>query len=105
MLSGLDAGVRERVAALREQGRFFWLDVSLSETSRDDLVDALRVPERVLPALALSGDASASRSFHADGESVVFALRCYAESETPTDEAAFRLRPSRSVSSSPATTC
>ena len=93
MLSGLDAGVRERVVALREQGRFFWLDVSLSETSRDDLVDALRVPERVLPALALSGDASASRSFHADGESVVFALRCYAESETPTDEAAFRLRP------------
>ena len=59
MLSGLDAGVRERVAALREQGRFFWLDVSLSETSRDDLVDALRVPESVLPALALSGDASA----------------------------------------------
>ena len=92
-LSGLDAGVRERVAVLREQGRFFWLDVSLSETSRDDLVDALRIPERVLPALALSGDASASRSFHADGESVVFALRCYAESETPTDEAAFRLRP------------
>ena len=93
MLSGLDAGVRERVAVLREQGRFFWLDVSLSETSRDDLVDALRVPERVLPALALSGDTSASRSFHADGESVVFALRCYAESETPTDEAAFRLQP------------
>ena len=93
MLSGLDAGVRERVAVLRGQGRFFWLDASLSETSRDDLVDALRVPERVLPALALSGDASASRSFHADGESVVFALRCYAESETPTDEAAFRLRP------------
>jgi hypothetical protein len=73
MLSGLDAGVRERVAVLREQGRFFWLDVSLSETSRDDLVDALRVPERVLAALALSGDASVSRSFHADGESVVFA--------------------------------
>ena len=93
MLSGLDAGVRERVAVLREQGRFFWLDVSLSETSRDDLVDALRLPERVLPALTLSGDAPASRSFHADGESVGFALRCYAGSETPTDEAAFRLRP------------
>jgi magnesium transporter len=93
MLSGLDAGVRERVALLREQGRFFWLDVSLGETSRDDLVDALGVPGRVLPALALSGDASAARSFHADGESVVFALRCYAESKTQADEAAFRLRP------------
>ena len=85
MLSGLDAGVRERVAALREQGRFFWLDVSLGETSPDDLVGALRVPERVLPALALPAMPPASRSFHADGESVVFALRCYAGSETRTD--------------------
>ena len=93
MLSGLDAAVRERVAVLREQGSFFWLDVSLSETSRDDLVDALRVPERVLPALALSGDASASRSFHADGESVVFAIRGYVETGVPADEDAYGLRP------------
>jgi magnesium transporter len=92
MLSGLDAAERERVAALRGEGRFFWLDISLSETSRDDLVDALGIPERVLQALALSGDASAARSFHADGESVVFALRCYVESGAPA-EAAYRLRP------------
>ena len=93
MLSGLDAAGRERVAALRGEGRFFWLDVSLSETSRDDLVDALGVPERALRALASSGDASAPRTFHADRESVVFALRCYIESEAPAEEAAYRLRP------------
>ena len=93
MLSGLDVAVRERVALLREQGSFFWLDVSLSETSRDDLVDALRVSERVLPALALSGDASASRSFYADGESVVFAIRGYVETGVPADEAAYGSRP------------
>jgi magnesium transporter len=93
MLSGLDATVRERVAVLREQGRFFWLDVSLSETSRDDLVDALRVPERALPALPTSDDAPASRTFHADGESVVFALRCYVETGVPADEASYGLRP------------
>ena len=93
MLSGLDAAERERVAALRGEGRFFWLDVSLSETSRDDLVDALGIPERALRALASSGDASASRTFHADRESVVFALRCYIESEAPAEEAAYRLRP------------
>jgi magnesium transporter len=93
MLSGLDAAVRERVAVLREQGSFFWLDISLSESSRDDLVDALRVSERVLPALALSGDASASRSFHADGASVVFAIRGYVETEVPADEDAYGLRP------------
>ena len=92
MLSGLDAAVRERVAVLREHGAFFWLDVSLSETSRDDLVDALRVPERVLPALALSGDASVSRSFHADGESVAFAIRGYVETGVSADEDANGLR-------------
>ena len=83
MLSGLDAAERERVAALRGEGRFFWLDVSLGETSRDDLVDALGIPERALRALASSGDASASGTFHADRESVVFALRSYIESEAP----------------------
>jgi magnesium transporter len=93
MLSGLDAGVRERVALLREQGRFFWLDVWLGETSRDDLVDALGVPGRVLPALALSGDASVSRSLHADGESVVFAIRGYVETGVPADETAYGWRP------------
>jgi magnesium transporter len=40
-----------------------------------------------------SADAHATRTFHADGVSVVFVLRCYVESETPADEAAYRLRP------------
>ena len=78
---------------MRSQGRFFWLDVSRSETSRDDLVEALRIPEQALRSLFGSGDAYASRAFHADGESVVFGLCCYVESEVPADEATFRLRP------------
>jgi magnesium transporter len=90
MLSGLDVAVREHVALLREQGSFFWLDVSLSETSRDDLVDALRVPERVLPALAPSDDASASRSFHADGDSIGFAIRGYVEAGASADASGLR---------------
>jgi magnesium transporter len=92
MLFGLDAAGRERVAALRREGRFFWLDVSLSETSRDDLVDALGMPERALRALASYGDASTTRTFHADRESVVFALRGYFESEA-AEEATYRRRP------------
>jgi hypothetical protein len=43
VLYGLDAAERERVAELRAEGRFFWLDVSLSETSREDLVSALGI--------------------------------------------------------------
>jgi magnesium transporter len=93
VLTGLDEAQRARVAALRAQGRFFWLDVSLSDTGRDDLVEVLEVPKGALRALPRSGDTSASRTFHADGESVAFTLRCYVDSESPADEAGYRLRP------------
>jgi hypothetical protein len=46
VLTGLHATERERVAALRAERRFFWIDVSLSETSCEDMVDALGIPER-----------------------------------------------------------
>ncbi len=93
LLYGLDAAERERVAALCAEGRFFWLDVSLSETSRGDLVDALRIPERAQGALRKARDGFASRAFHADGESVVFALRCYVELEPEKEQDGYRLRP------------
>ena len=84
MLTGLDAGNRERIAALRAQGRFFWLDASLSETSREELVDALGNPERAVPGPS---------RVHADGESVDFVLRCYVALERPAEKAAYRLTP------------
>jgi magnesium transporter len=93
VLTGLDAAQRARVAALRAEGRFFWLDVSLSETGRDALVEALGVPEGALRALPGSGEENPSRTFHADGESVAFTLRCYVDFGSPADEAAFRSRP------------
>ncbi len=93
VLYGLDAAERERVRALRAEGRFFWLDVSLSETSREDLVDALGIHQGALGALWSGRDGHASRAFHADGESVVFTLRCYAELEPVEEEVAYRLRP------------
>jgi magnesium transporter len=93
VLYGFDAEQRERVASLRAEGRFVWLDVSLSETSRDDLFDALAIPDGARRALPDSADASASRRFHADGQAVVFALRCYVDSEPPAGATAYRLRP------------
>jgi magnesium transporter len=84
VLTGLDAGNRERIAALRAQGRFFWLDASLSETSREELVDVLGVPE---------GAVRGPSRVHADGNSVAFVLRCYVAMERPAEKAAYRLRP------------
>ena len=93
ILDALDAGERERVAALRAEGRFFWLDVSLGETSRDDLAAALDPPEHALRALRATGDPRQSRMLLADGASIGFALRCYARSEAPPNGAGSRLRP------------
>ena len=84
VLTGLDAGDRERIAALRAEGRFFWLDASLSETSRDELVDALGVP---------AGAVRGSWRVHADGESVDFVLRCYVAMGRPAAQGAYGLRP------------
>jgi Mg2+ and Co2+ transporter CorA len=93
VLHGFEAADRDRVAALRAQGRFFWLDVSLSETSRDDLVEGMGIPERALPALPGSADALASRRSYADRDAVDFTVHCYIGSETQAGEAAYRFRP------------
>ena len=80
ILYGLGDAQRERVAALRETKRFFWLDVSLSETSVDDLAETLNIPERALRALArLSVADRPSRTFYTDGAHLVFAATCYIE--------------------------
>ena len=84
VLTGLEAGDRERIASLRAQKRFFWLDASLGETSRDELVDVLGAPGRA---------AQGASRVHADGESVDFVLRCYVPMERPSERGAYRLRP------------
>ncbi len=83
VVSGLDAAQRQRVAALRARGRFFWLDVSRSATSRADLVEALSLEAGALDA----------RAFRADGQSVAFTLHCYVQSPAPAGEDAYRLQP------------
>jgi hypothetical protein len=60
-LDARDAAGRERVAALRA-GTLCWLDASLRETTRDDLVAALDPPRHVLPALPATTDARVSRT-------------------------------------------
>jgi magnesium transporter len=92
ILHGVDALTRERVAALRAQGQFFWLDVSLAETSRDDVIALLEPSPHALQALPRSSEVGASRAFFADDASIAFALPCYVARTTQTDQAGSRLR-------------
>lgn len=89
VLHGLGAAERQRVSELRAQGRFFWVDVSLGETGEADVIDALGVPERALPAFP---DAFTSRTFQAERQSIVFALLCYVRAETDVEDV-YRLQP------------
>jgi magnesium transporter len=80
ILYGLRGAQRERVAELREGERFFWLDVSLSDTSLDDLVKALDISERASQALASYAETDGpSREFSSDGHRLVFTTSCYIE--------------------------
>jgi magnesium transporter len=80
IVEGLESAQRERIAALREAGRFFWIDVALNEASARELGDALAIPEPALHTLRDFGEArAASRKFYADGQRVVFTFSCYLE--------------------------
>jgi magnesium transporter len=93
IVSGLGGAQRDRIAALRKDGRFFWVDVALSEASARDLGEALGVPERALQAMLDFGEArAASHKFHADGGHVAFVFSCYLEWERE-DGIRSRLRP------------
>jgi hypothetical protein len=48
IVEGLGTAERERIAVLRKAERFFWVDVSLGETSRDDLGEALGISSHAL---------------------------------------------------------
>ena len=86
IVEGLDGGNRDRIEALRKAGRFFWIDVPLSETSPDDLAQGLGIPKHPLQALLGVGkDRPSPRRFYADGKHVVFAFSCYLESTQIAD--------------------
>ncbi len=94
IVAGLAAPERERIERLRASGGFFWIDVSLGETSRDELGAALRIPRPALERLAdFSAQTPPSRKFHADGQLVAFAFSCFLESTPVEGETSRQLRP------------
>ena len=94
IVEGLDGAERDRIGELRRGGRFFWIDVSLSEASPTDLGEVLGIPERALQALlGFDDDRPYSSRFYADGTHVVFGSSCYLESTQRADGNPYRLRP------------
>jgi magnesium transporter len=81
------------VAALRREGRFFWIDASLAETSPEELGAVLGISERALETVTGFGEHRSRRKFRAEGEHLAFAFSCYVDSEQPAAETSFRLRP------------
>ena len=78
IIEGLGPREMERIRALRTRQAFFWVDVSLSETSGDDLAEALGVQGKLLDLLLdFRADSSSTRRFHADGKHVVFSFWCF----------------------------
>ena len=94
VLEGLDRSVRDRVKALLSQGRFFWIDVSPGEAERDDLREALRIPDGAFGALFAFGDSAprARKLFAGDGV-LVFPFTSYLESVGASDGTRYRLHP------------
>src|SRR3954468_24072311 len=79
IVGGLD---RARIATLRSEGRFFWVDVPLEESTRGDLVDVLAIPEKVLaPLLDFREETRPSRKFHADEDNVTFVFNAFFDGE------------------------
>jgi magnesium transporter len=93
IVEGLGGSERERIASLRREGHFFWIDLSLADVTREQIGEALGIPDHALaPLLDFGKSTPPSRKFHADGRHVVFPFSCFLESERVEGEGEARLR-------------
>jgi magnesium transporter len=93
IVEGLGEEQRGRIAELRSQGRFFWVDISTEETSMQELEATLGIPQLALrPLLDFERGERPSRRFSATRTQVVFPFHCYLESEARDEEGSPRLR-------------
>ncbi len=93
IVEALGGSERERIATLREQGRFFWADLDANEVTRDQIHEALGIETHALdPLLDFGREIPPSRKFHADGDHVVFPFNVFIEAEA-VGENVSRLEP------------
>jgi magnesium transporter len=94
ILEGLGRAERDQIEKLHDAGRFFWIDVPLSQASAADLAETLHVSERLCQILLGFGeDFRSSRKFRAENEGVVFPFSCYLESAQLGVESDYRVSP------------
>jgi magnesium transporter len=92
IVEGLDGGQRERIASLRSDGRYFWIDVCTEGLTPELLGEGLDIPPHALgPLLDFQRGGLASRRFHADGQHVIFPFNAYLETSRPEGEDGPRL--------------
>jgi magnesium transporter len=92
VIEGLDGPERARIKALLGGGRFFWIDVSSRGADRNDLREALGIPDGAFGALFAFGDrAPRHRKLFAGDEVLVFPFTCYLESVGAADGTRYRL--------------
>ncbi len=90
IVEGLGAAERGRIASLREAGTFFWIDVALADTNRDEIRSALGLADHAAgPLLDFGEDDPPSRKFHVNDDHVVFPFSCFID--RPTTGLPYRL--------------
>lgn len=78
IVEGLGGSERERIATLRAQGHFFWIDLCAADWPGEELGEALDIPPHARrPLLDFEPGRPPSGRFHADGQHVVFPFHCY----------------------------
>jgi magnesium transporter len=88
IVEGLGSAERERIASLRSQGRFFWIDLCVAGVPEGELERALDIPPDALrPLLDFDRGERPSRRFSATRSQVVFPFHCYVESEPEGEDA------------------
>jgi len=84
---------RERIAALRANGGFFWIDLCVANLNREELGRALDIrPDALRPLLDFERGERPSRRFSANRQQVVFPFHCYLEATPAKDDDPPRLQ-------------
>src|SRR3954447_18178493 len=72
---------RDRIAALRAEERFFWIDLVLEDGTAAEIERVLDIPDHAVRMLVdLPTDPRRRARFHADGDHVVFPFSCFLDS-------------------------